>query len=52
VLETLRRAARGCLAGEFAAMVTAPVHKAVINEAGVPSRATPSSWPSCPADTR
>ncbi len=36
VLETLRRAASGCLGGEFAAMVTAPVHKAVINEAGFP----------------
>jgi 4-hydroxythreonine-4-phosphate dehydrogenase len=34
VLETLRRAAQGCLNGDFAAMVTAPVHKAVINEAG------------------
>jgi 4-hydroxythreonine-4-phosphate dehydrogenase len=34
VLETLRRAARGCLAGEYAAMVTAPVHKAVINDSG------------------
>jgi 4-hydroxythreonine-4-phosphate dehydrogenase len=36
VLETLRAAARGCLQGEFAAMVTAPVQKSVINEAGVP----------------
>ena len=34
VLETLRIACRGCLQHEFAAMVTAPVHKAVINEAG------------------
>lgn len=34
VLAMLRRAAQGCLAGEFAAMVTAPVHKAVINDAG------------------
>jgi 4-hydroxythreonine-4-phosphate dehydrogenase len=34
VLEILRRAARGCLDGEFDAMVTAPVHKAVINDAG------------------
>ena len=38
VLELLRRAARGCLDGEFAAMVTAPVHKGVINDAGVPFR--------------
>jgi len=36
VLAMLRRAAKGCLAGEFAAMVTAPVHKAVINDAGQP----------------
>ena len=36
VLATLRRAARGCLDGEFAGMVTAPVHKAVINDAGHP----------------
>ncbi len=36
VLETLRRAVRGCLAGEFSGMVTAPVHKGVINDAGIP----------------
>lgn len=36
VLEMLRRAARGCLAGEFDGMVTAPVNKAIINEAGRP----------------
>jgi 4-hydroxythreonine-4-phosphate dehydrogenase len=35
VLETLRRAALGCIDGEFAAMVTAPVHKGVINDAGI-----------------
>jgi 4-hydroxythreonine-4-phosphate dehydrogenase len=35
VLHTLDRAAAGCLAGEFAALVTAPVHKAVINDAGI-----------------
>jgi 4-hydroxythreonine-4-phosphate dehydrogenase len=34
VLALLDRAADGCLAGEFDAMVTAPVHKAVINDAG------------------
>ncbi|HWP94992.1 MAG TPA: 4-hydroxythreonine-4-phosphate dehydrogenase PdxA [Gammaproteobacteria bacterium] len=38
VLATLERAASGCLAGEFAALVTAPVHKGVINDAGVPFR--------------
>jgi 4-hydroxythreonine-4-phosphate dehydrogenase len=36
VLNTLMRAADGCLNGEFAAMLTAPVHKASINEAGIP----------------
>ncbi|MGZ8217894.1 4-hydroxythreonine-4-phosphate dehydrogenase PdxA [Methylomagnum sp.] len=36
VLDTIAAAARACLAGRFDAMVTAPVHKGVINEAGVP----------------
>jgi 4-hydroxythreonine-4-phosphate dehydrogenase len=36
VLEMLRTAATGCVAGEFDAMVTAPVQKSVINDAGVP----------------
>lgn len=36
VLDTLTRATSGCLAGEFAALVTGPVHKGVINDAGVP----------------
>jgi len=35
VLATLDRACDGCLSGEFAAMVTAPVQKSVINEAGI-----------------
>lgn len=35
VLETLTQAAQGCLDGIFDAMVTAPVHKGVINDAGV-----------------
>ncbi len=35
VLDTLRRAVSGCQEDEFAAMVTGPVHKAVINEAGI-----------------
>jgi len=35
VLTLLDRAARGCLSGEFCAMVTAPVHKGVINDAGI-----------------
>ena len=35
VLAVLDRAVRGCLAGEFDAMVTAPVQKSVINDAGI-----------------
>jgi len=34
VLATLDAALAGCVSGAFAAMVTAPVHKGVINEAG------------------
>lgn len=36
VLATLSRAVQGCQTGEFAAMVTAPVHKGIINDAGIP----------------
>ena len=36
VLATLRSAALGCQSGRFDAMVTAPVNKAVINDAGHP----------------
>jgi 4-hydroxythreonine-4-phosphate dehydrogenase len=36
VLKVLDRAIDGCLSGEFAAMVTAPVQKSVINDAGIP----------------
>ncbi|THF64411.1 4-hydroxythreonine-4-phosphate dehydrogenase PdxA [Pseudothauera rhizosphaerae] len=35
VLDLLDRAIAGCLAGDFAGMVTAPVHKGVICDAGV-----------------
>ncbi|MBM3108257.1 4-hydroxythreonine-4-phosphate dehydrogenase PdxA [Pseudomonas sp. V1] len=35
VLETLTRAGQGCLDGHFCAMITAPVHKGVINESGI-----------------
>jgi 4-hydroxythreonine-4-phosphate dehydrogenase len=35
VLATLDRACDGCLSGEFAAMITAPVQKSVINDAGI-----------------
>lgn len=35
VTALLDRALQGCLTGEFAAMVTAPVHKGVINDGGI-----------------
>ena len=35
VLAVLDRAIRGCQSGEYAAMVTAPVQKSVINDAGI-----------------
>ena len=35
VLAVLDRAIRGCMQGEYAAMVTAPVQKSVINDAGI-----------------
>ena len=35
VLAVLERAVRGCLSGEYQAMVTAPVQKSVINDAGI-----------------
>jgi 4-hydroxythreonine-4-phosphate dehydrogenase len=34
VLKTITKAAKGCMDGLFEAMVTAPVHKGVINDAG------------------
>jgi 4-hydroxythreonine-4-phosphate dehydrogenase len=36
VLDTLNVAIDGCLEGRFAALVTGPVHKGVINDAGIP----------------
>lgn len=35
VLNTLTTAAKGCMNGTFDAMVTAPVHKGIINDAGI-----------------
>lgn len=35
VLQTLDRAIQGCMAKEFQAIVTAPVNKGIINEAGI-----------------
>ncbi|MEH6634738.1 MAG: 4-hydroxythreonine-4-phosphate dehydrogenase PdxA [Halioglobus sp.] len=36
VLATLQKAVDGCLTGSYQAMVTAPVQKSVINDAGIP----------------
>lgn len=36
VLRTLEVAIDGCLSGRFHAMVTAPVHKGIVNDAGIP----------------
>lgn len=36
VLDTLSFANQGCLSGEFSAVVTAPLHKGIINDAGIP----------------
>ncbi len=36
ILQTLDAAIEGCLQNTFAAMVTGPVHKSVINDAGIP----------------
>jgi len=35
VLETIKAAALGCLSGTYQAMVTCPIHKGVINDAGI-----------------
>lgn len=35
VMDTLRRAATGCLNKEFSGLVTGPVHKGIINDAGI-----------------
>ncbi|TDR23815.1 4-hydroxythreonine-4-phosphate dehydrogenase PdxA [Marinicella litoralis] len=35
VLETIKIAAMGCVTGRFQAMVTCPIHKGVINDAGI-----------------
>lgn len=36
VLDTITDAAKACLSGDLAAMVTAPVHKGIINDSGIP----------------
>jgi 4-hydroxythreonine-4-phosphate dehydrogenase len=35
VLKTISKAVQGCMKGVFASMITAPVHKGVINDAGI-----------------
>ena len=36
VLETIKQATLGCLSGAYQAMVTCPIHKGIINDAGIP----------------
>lgn len=36
VFDCIKSAASACLSGQYAAMVTAPVHKGIINDAGIP----------------
>ncbi len=36
ILETLKQAVQGCLNGRYAAVVTGPVNKGVINDSGIP----------------
>ncbi len=36
VLECLRRACQACMAQEYDALITGPIHKGVINDAGIP----------------
>lgn len=36
ILKTLDAAIQGCLNGTFDAMITGPIHKGIINEAGIP----------------
>lgn len=36
ILETLQVATEGCLSSKFDALVTGPIHKGIINEAGIP----------------
>lgn len=36
VLNSLEQATQGCLAGRFDALITGPIHKGIINEAGIP----------------
>lgn len=35
-LNALKRAVAGCESGEFSALITGPMHKGIINEAGIP----------------
>ena len=35
-LNALQRAVEGCMSGEFSGLITGPMHKGIINEAGIP----------------
>ena len=49
VISLLDRAVAGCRTGEFAALVTAPVHKGIINDGGMAYPLPPPSSPICAA---
>ena len=49
VIDMLDRACDGCMNGEFAAMVTAPVQKSTLMDAGFASPAIPNISRSGPA---
>lgn len=36
VLETIKTSVQGCLSGHYSALVTGPIHKGIINDAGTP----------------
>lgn len=38
VINTLKRASQGCMNGEFSALVTGPIHKAILNIGGISFR--------------
>ena len=45
VIEAIEIAVAACLAGEAAAIVTAPIHKAVLMRRALPFPAIPNFWP-------
>jgi len=52
VLKTITKATKGCMDGLFDAMVTGPVHKGIINDAGFPLAVIPNILPKLPVVIR